>query len=66
VADRRKIDGQQRNKAERPSWGRNPAAWALLEQSGEAAPVDLGRFGGRAGEIIARAAQSARPSRRRY
>jgi hypothetical protein len=29
----------------------------LLEESGTAAPVDFGRFGMRAGEIIARAAR---------
>ena len=28
---------------------------ALFEESGEIAPVDLGQFGKRAGEIIARA-----------
>jgi hypothetical protein len=28
---------------------------ALFEESGEIAPVDVGRFGKRAGEIIARA-----------
>ena len=32
----------------------------LLEESGEVAPVDLGRFGKRAGQIIAHGA-SARP-----
>ena len=31
---------------------------ALLEESGEIAPVDLGRFGKRAGQIIARGAST--------
>jgi hypothetical protein len=31
---------------------------ALFEESGEIAPVDFGRFGKRAGEIIARAART--------
>jgi aspartate aminotransferase-like enzyme len=35
---------------------------ALFEESGEIAPVDIGRFGKRAGEIIARATY---PPRRR-
>jgi len=35
---------------------------ALFAESGEIAPVDLGQFGNRAGEIIARA---TRPPRRR-
>ena len=35
---------------------------ALLEESGDVAPVDLGQFGKRAGEIIARATY---PLRRR-
>jgi hypothetical protein len=35
---------------------------ALFEDSGEIAPVDLGQFGKRAGEIIARATY---PHRRR-
>jgi len=33
---------------------------ALFEQSGDIAPVDLGQFGKRAGEIIARATQLPR------
>jgi len=33
---------------------------ALFEESGEIAPVDIGRFGKRAGEIIARATQLPR------
>jgi hypothetical protein len=33
---------------------------ALFEESGEIAPVDLGQFGKRAGEIIARATQLPR------
>ena len=37
---------------------------ALFAESGEIAPVDLGRFGKRAGEIIARATQL--PRRRPY
>jgi hypothetical protein len=51
---------------------------ALLEESGEIAPVDLGRFGKRAGQIIAHGASTrhdetesesmgwGRSSRRRY
>ena len=51
---------------------------ALLEESGEVAPVDLGRFGRYAGQIIARGASArhgetesknmggGRSSRRRY
>jgi hypothetical protein len=31
-----------------------PLVSALLEDSGEVAPIDFGRFGKRAGEIIAR------------
>jgi hypothetical protein len=31
---------------------------ALIEESGEIAPVDLGRFGKRAGQIIAHAASA--------
>jgi hypothetical protein len=33
---------------------------ALFEESGEIAPVDLGQFGKRAGEIIARATHWSR------
>jgi hypothetical protein len=33
---------------------------ALFEESGEIAPIDLGQFGKRAGEIIARATQLPR------
>jgi hypothetical protein len=52
--------------------------FALLEESGEVAPVDLGRFGKRAGQIIAHGASARhsgteskklggeRSSRRRY
>jgi hypothetical protein len=32
--------------------------FALLEESGEVAPVDFGRFGQRAGQIIARGASA--------
>ncbi len=63
VADRRKVDRQLANKTRRSSSDLRVAVWALLEQSGEAAPVDLGRFGRRAGEIIARAAQPAHANR---
>jgi hypothetical protein len=38
--------------------------FALIEESGEVAPVDLGRFGKLAGQIIARGA-SARHARAR-
>jgi hypothetical protein len=52
--------------------------FALIEESGEVAPVDLGRFGKRAGQIIAHGASArhdetesknmggGRSSRRRY
>jgi hypothetical protein len=33
---------------------------ALFEESGEVAPIDLGQFGKRAGEIIARATRLPR------
>ena len=36
-----------------------PMVSALFEESGEIAPVDLGQFGKRAGEIIARAEAEA-------
>lgn len=37
-----------------------PMVSALFEESGEIAPVDLGQFGKRAGEIIARATRLPR------
>ena len=64
VADRRKVNRQLANTTGRSNL--RLAVWALLEESGEAAPVDLGRFGRRAGEIIARAAQPAQPNRKRH
>jgi hypothetical protein len=36
----------------------------LFEQSGAIAPIDMRRFGTRAGEIIARGAEAAGKSRR--
>jgi hypothetical protein len=49
VADRR---GDKEKSISAP---KRVAAW--FKESGEVAPVDLGRFGKRAGEIIARAAR---------
>jgi hypothetical protein len=40
--------------------GAKPMVSALFEESGEIAPVDLGRFGKRAGEIIAHATRLPR------
>jgi hypothetical protein len=38
---------------------------AFLEEAGEVAPIDVVRYGQRAGEIIARSAQPRRQSGRR-
>ncbi|MGA7488205.1 MAG: hypothetical protein WBW74_14865 [Xanthobacteraceae bacterium] len=51
--DNKKTDAAGENKIEAGASILNPAVSALLEQSGEIAPVELGRFGRRAGEIIA-------------
>jgi hypothetical protein len=37
---------------------------AFLEEAGEVAPIDVARYGQRAGEIIARSAQPRRQSGR--
>jgi len=56
-------DNEREKKTQMPSAGvkravpRLPVS-ALLEESGEVAPVDLGRFGRRAGQIIAHGASA--------
>jgi hypothetical protein len=52
------VDGEQERKKQVPiATVKRPVprlvASALLEESGEVAPIDLGRFGKRAGQIIA-------------
>jgi len=54
----KKIDGSE------PSATRKSSVAALFAQSGEIAPVDVRRFGTRAGEIIARGARAAGRSQR--
>jgi len=48
----KKIDNENE-----PSAARKGSVSALFEESGEIAPVDVGGFGMRAGEIIARGAR---------
>ena len=59
-------DKQRAKENRRDEWwslsDAKPMVSALFEESGEIAPVDLGQFGKRAGEIIARATY---PRRRR-
>jgi hypothetical protein len=61
VADRQRV--KENRQDDRWSFSdRKLMVSALFEESGEIAPVDLGQFGKRAGEIIACA---TRPPRRR-
>jgi hypothetical protein len=57
------VDDEQERKTQVPIASVKRAAprllvAALLEESGEVAPVDLGRFGKRAGQIIAHGASA--------
>ena len=59
VADRQRA--KQNRQDDRWSLSdHKPMVSALFEESGEIAPVDLGQFGKRAGEIIARATHWSR------
>ena len=57
-------DKQRAKENRRDEWwllsDTKPMVSALFEESGEIAPVDLGQFGKRAGEIIARATRLPR------
>jgi hypothetical protein len=57
---------QKMDNDNEPSAARKFSVAALFEESGEIAPIDMRRFGSRAGEIIARGARATgRPQRLR-
>jgi hypothetical protein len=60
----RKLDNKKIDGSGGPSTVRKLNVSVLFEQSGAIAPIDMRRFGMRAGEIIARGAGAARKSRR--
>jgi hypothetical protein len=59
VADKQRAKENRRDERWALS-GAKPMVSALFEESGEIAAVDLGQFGKRAGEIIARATRLPR------